>query len=79
MEKRSYDERIRRLEAELARKAKRMTIDENVGRANGTSMHGDAMSDRANDNICMTVPEENSSSVSLHGETNSYVATMYCS
>ena len=55
MEKRSY-KWIRRLEAVLARKAKRVTIDESVGGADGTSTHCDAMSDRADDNLCVTAP-----------------------
>ena len=78
MEKRSYHERIRRLEAELAQKAKRVTIDESVGGADGTSMHCDATSDRADNNLCVTTPGGDGSSVSLHGETNSYVATSTC-
>lgn len=53
-------------------------MDEDVGGADGTATH-DSTSDGPDDSVCvsdsLSVPGQDGSSVSLHGEANSYVAT----
>ena len=53
-------------------------VDEDVGGADGTVMHN-SRSDRVDDGVCvsdsLSIPGQDDSSVSLHGEANSYVAT----
>ena len=51
--------------------------DEDVGGADGTVMH-DSTSSRVYDSVCvsesLSVPGQDGSSVSLHGQANSYIA-----
>ena len=83
LEKRSYEERIRQLEAELARKSKRVTLvlpeeraDEDVGGANeAATYYSESTSDPAATYKLGVSGQDGTCSVSLHEETNSYTAT----
>ena len=68
---------------ELTQASKKVTIvlpdeqaDENVGGADGTAMHN-SRSDQVDDGVCvsdsLSIPGQDDSSVSLHGEANSYM------
>jgi hypothetical protein len=69
------------MEMELTRASKKVTIvlpdeqaDEDVGGADGTATH-DSTGDRDDGSVRVSVSGQDYSSVSLHGEADSYVAT----